>query len=207
MRRSSSYLRFMLPLFAVCLGAHAQGSLINSDNFDAATGWSDNRLFTVTSLGNESILGGVNQFSGLTTTKSFALTGNQQSLQLDLRFYRFDTWDNESFQILLDGNIVYSRSFSYLTFDPDETTFIEPGPVNTTDAFTDISVTYATTATSVNVAFRSTLDQNPGDESWGIDNFVLSDDLATAAVPEPATFSMFAMAILGSVCLTKRRRD
>ena len=193
-------------LFSGVFGSHAHASIIATDNFDTAGGWSDNRLSTISVLGNETILGGVNLFgAGVSTSQTFTLTGNQTSIDLGLRFFHFDSWDSgESFQIFLDGNLVYNRSFNQGIFGPDETLFNEPGPVNRTDAFVDINLNYATTASSVTVLFTSTLDQPAPDEAWGVDNFVLSDNLTTNAVPEPATFSMFAC-VVGACCLRRRR--
>lgn len=207
--------RLSIALIVACTSAtaftstssEAHASIIATDNFDSAGGWSDNRLSTISVLGNETILGGVNLFgAGVATSQTFALTGNQNSVDLGLRFFHFDSWDNgESFQIFLDGNLVYNRAFNQAVFGTDEVLFNEPGPVNRTDAYVDINLNYVTSATSLTVLFTSTLDQPAFDEAWGIDNFVLSDDLTAAAVPEPGTLAMFT-GLLGA-CWARRRRD
>lgn len=202
----ATFVAFASATAFISTDSRAHASIIATDNFDSVGGWSDNRLSTISVLGNESILGGVSLFgAGTATSQTFALTGNQSSVDLGLRFFHFDSWDSgESFQIFLDGNLVYNRAFNQAVFGPDEVLFNEPGPVNRTDAYVDINLNYATTATSVTVLFTSTLDQPAFDEAWGIDNFVLSDDLTTAAVPEPGTLAMFA-GLLGG-CWVRRRR-
>ncbi|MEO1528787.1 MAG: hypothetical protein AAFX06_25485 [Planctomycetota bacterium] len=195
----------LLLVFTTC--TPTQASLIATDNFDSPGGWSDNRLSTISVLGNETIMGGVNVFgAGASTSQTFSLSGSQSSIDLGLRFFHFDSWDTgESFRIFLDGNLVYQRAFNQAVFGSDEVLFNEPGPVNRTDAYVDINLNYATTASNVTVTFTSTLDQPAFDESWGIDNFVLSDDLTTAAVPEPAGFAIFA-GLSGVCCCVRRRR-
>jgi hypothetical protein len=44
------------------------------------------------------------------------------------------------------------------------------------------------------VRFSSSLNQNPTDEWWAVDNVVINDNVS---VPEPTTLAIFALGIMG----------
>lgn len=196
--------RHLLMALAGLIAAPAHSAVVFQDDFSLGNGWSDNRLTTIAPLGGESIMGGYNLFgAGVTSSQTFALSGTQTTVDIAFRLYRFDSWDGEYFELYVDGGLEYSRQFSQYAAAPDETTFYAAGgPYNIRDSFVDVLINYATTATSITIAFTSTLNQNPADESWGIDNYVLSDDtVAGGSVPAPGTVGML---LLGLEALRRR---
>jgi hypothetical protein len=79
------------------------------------------------------------------------------------------------------------------------------GAVTASDAMYDLSFTFAHTAPSLVFLFNYAVDQDLADESWSLDNIVVSTN-ATAVtppptggggVPEPGTLALFAAALLG----------
>lgn len=197
--------RHLLTALAGLIAVPAHSAVVFQDDFTTATGWSDNRLYSVITYGGESILGGYNLFgAGAYSSRTIALSGTQTSVDIAFRIYKFDTWDAENFHLYVDGGLEFSRTFYQYFAGPDETVFHEPGGAyDNMDSFVDVLVSYATTASSITVAFTSTLNQNPADESWGIDNFVLSDDTVEGggSVPAPETVGLM---LLGLGALRRR---
>jgi uncharacterized repeat protein (TIGR02059 family) len=158
-----------------------------SDSFTTsdANGWNSTARYN---LGGEQIFG---RFArGNTINRTIVLNGGAATISFD--FYRFDSWDAESFIIRGNGEQIFSRSFRHDSNLGNESgssssgTFdysIEPLTSNThlgsahwTDQKLRFTITVPAGLSDLDLEFTSTLDQDAGDESWAIDNFVVEAD-------------------------------
>lgn len=185
-----SYLYVAAPLALVAAPANA--AVVASEDFESgATGWTDNKTETpgANTGGFTRHLGRHGQFG--TTAKTFTLTGTQTSVNVAFDWYRLDSWDGEYFYAAVtDG--VNTTTHSFQGF------FNDGGPTNIydqrwTDRIAPISFAFATTGSSITLTFSSTLDQNLEDESWGVDNLLITDNTVAGAIPEPATWVMMIL--------------
>ena len=181
----------------------AQATLITNEDFESgsAIDWSNN---TVTN-------GGVNftQFLGRfgiddgNITKSYGLSGTQTFVTIEFDFYEIDSWDNETFNFRVDGVNIFSDNIQhgFNDFGTVNNSAVSSSDNGLTDlgfnsAYPDQRFHYAftinTTSTTLNIEFFSTLNQPLNDESWGIDNLVITDN---STVPEPS--GIFLLGLLG----------
>jgi opacity protein-like surface antigen len=187
----------------VALASPAGAATIASEDFEAgATGWSDNTTETpganaggfTRHLGRHGV--------GATTSKAFTLSGGQTSVNVAFDWYRLDSWDGELFlATVTDGVNTFTSSSAGLFNDGGPTNIYNP---SWTDRKTQISFDFATTATSLTLTFSSTLNQDFTDESWGVDNLLITDNSA-GGVPEPASWAMM-IAGFGLLGAAARRR-
>lgn len=204
-------------LAAALLAAPISAAVIADEDFEGgATGWSDN----TTTIGNATV--GGNEFLGRfggsggaqDVFKTFALTGLQTQVTVSFDFFRLDTWDNESFNVFIDDVMVASDVFG----------LVEGAvPLNAV-AITDFSdhgfydgffgadqlfrytFLVATSATSIKLGFGATLDDPYlDDESYGIDNLLITDSVSD--VPEPSSFLLFGTALLGWGAFVRKRKS
>ena len=152
---------------------------IANEDFEAgAVGWNNNT--TEYSAGFSHILGRFGGTGGAQAVyKTFALSGNQSDVTVQFDFCRIDSWDGESFYFYINDILVIQDSFggggSHLGFHG-----------SFTDAIFSYTINSSNTTSSIKIGFGSSLDQSIPDESWGIDNLVISTN--GNPVPEPATY-------------------
>ena len=177
----------------------ANAAIITNEDFTGgATGWSNN---ATSFIAGDQVLGGFNLFgAGVVTEKTFALSGNQTSLDISLDFWKGDSWDGESFIIEADGNLLYSQSYVYTQGSQVAGQTFSGWH----ELLVPISLNYATTATSMTLTLRSTLDQGPSDEWWAVDNVVITDDVAVPAT-EPA-ISLLMLSAFACFAAGRRRK-
>lgn len=170
---------------ALVLSGSVNATVISSENFNAgATGWSNN---TTTNFGGHLILGGYNTFgSGDVISKNFALSGEQSTIDLEFDFYRIDTWDNEFFNVSANGAILAQDSY---TFSGGSNI----GGQAFNDEIIHYSLSFDTNLANLALTFSGSLDQSKTDESWGIDNLLITQTVT--AVPVPAAFWLFGSAL------------
>ena len=177
---------------------------IASEDFEGgASGWSENTTTIGNAvLGNQEFLGRFGGSGGAQDiTKTFALSGLQTMVTISFDFLRIDTWDDELFSVFIDDSNVASDSFGLsATPAPANAVLVTPfGQHGFFDGFFGsdevfrYTFTVNTTATSIKLGFGSTLDQVIGDESYGIDNLLITDN--STAIPEPSTLVLLGSAL------------
>jgi hypothetical protein len=155
-----------------CLSAtNVSAALVASEDFSSgASGWSDNRT---TLINGNGVLGGYEMFGeGVSAVKTFALSGEQTFVNIDVSFWKGDSWDDERFYIYIDDNLTFDAYFgaSWGTQQAGRTIS------GWNELVIAISMNYETTATSLKLEFTSNLDSGPNDEWWAIDDLVINDN-------------------------------
>ncbi|MBM3964384.1 MAG: DUF4347 domain-containing protein, partial [Planctomycetes bacterium] len=116
--------------------------------------------------------------------KTFTLSGNQTSVTLSFTFNQIDSWLGEAFKVWVNDNLVVSNGYTYNTASDYSNSTCDTGAtVNAAIGFWyDLTSTYVltvnTTATSLKLGFGSGLDQHFTDESWGVDNILIREQVA-----------------------------
>ena len=186
-------------------------TIANEDFEGGASGWTPNTTEIGNAvLGNMEFLGRFGGSAGLQdVTKTFALSGLQTQVTIAFDFLRIDTWDDELFNVFIDDVLAASDSFGLAPTPAPLPNAVVVSPYADYGFFAGIfandevlryTFVVPTTATSIKLGFGSTLDGVIGDESYGIDNLLITD----VAVPEPSSLILFGSALL--VFWARRRK-
>ena len=183
--------------------AYRGSNTVVSENFDAgATGWTNNLtttisgtnkalgLFATYAVGNSTNVATI----AAVTSKTFAVAGvTSDGLEINCRFYRVLTWDNEFFRVFVNDALVIDESYYlYTNYTTARTGSVTIGGVLYNWTITpyddyfyapysqsfNVSI-IATPTTSdglaslanLKVGFGTNLDGPASDESMGIDDF------------------------------------
>lgn len=170
-------------------------NVIADEDFEGgATGWNKNNTDATAPFFTE-FLGRFGGTAGAQELfKTFALDGNQSQVTIDFEFYRIDTWDTEPFKIYLNDNLILTENYHHSTAKAAATgTFtggtwerdagialnhygFGSGGSAWRDGVYHYTLTLDTTATTMKLGFGATLDGTIANESWGIDNLVITSD-------------------------------
>lgn len=181
------------------------GVTITNENFESgANGWSDT---TVTSVdGLTQFLGNFGQ--GGATEKTFIIPNGANGASFSFDFYEMDSWDNETFTVSINGNPILQKVFGQdgdqsdanFTLKTLEDEDLGLAPFNDQVYGVRFSLSAAQLAAFpddglgnkiVTLGFSSTLNQEIGDESWGVDNLRISTNVdANAAGFEDTTIAI-----------------
>lgn len=170
---------------------------VSFEDFEGgASGWSDTTTDATETGAFTEFLG---RFSGMAgaqaVSKTFALSGDQDTVQVSFDFYRIDSWDGEHLSIYIDDvavlthqlwpgslNAASSGSFaggrySIETLSEDSNLGFRNQGTYDDDAIYRYTLTLdAYTGTVVKLGFGADINGGLGDESWGIDNVSVSVD-------------------------------
>jgi len=182
--------------------------VVADENYDggSATGWNDNTVETSNPGGNftAGFLGRHAGQSNQQLYKTFSLPPGVRSVDVEFDFYEIDSWDTERFVVYIDDVIVFDEFFAHGTNDSypgvSSTAPANLGFSGWSEQFHSFSINVPTTASSIKLGFGAFLNSAIADESMGIDNVKI-----TAYIPEPSTFALAAIGLLG--LLGWRRRS
>lgn len=187
------------------------GDLITSEDFETgATGWSNN----TTTNGGSTFTNFLGRFSNTqSASKTYTLSGTQTAVTIEFDFYEIDSWDagqNDTFYVSINGDVVISDTYQHKVDDSGKTfvtsTLFGNGTENIafsgwSDQGFHYSYTFYTTETSLTLCFSSSLTQGTSDESWGIDNVKITDNVSAVPVP-----SSVLLGLVGLAPVIRRRR-
>ncbi len=211
--------------FVVALAGVAQASIIYSNDFETSAGseWSNTTISTTPGTAQHAADDFLGEFSNQTVSLSLANLQAHASLTISFDVYVIRSWDGtdttpghgpDVWNLVVNGgamllNTTFSNTQSSQNY-PDsagsgithaartgasESNTLGYGG-NFGDTVYSLSYTFTHTADSVQLDFSASGLQAIGDESWGIDNVVVT--------PEPATMSL--LGIGGLLALVRRRR-
>ncbi len=171
---------------------------VTNENFESgASGWNNNT--TTTATGFSQFLGRFGGTGGAQSVyKTFALSGTQTEVTIQFDFYEIDTWDGERLYIYINDSLYRTDPFwvnSYsgyasLNDTPSIAVNLNSGTTDIgflsgwSDEFFRYTIVYNTTANALKLGFGTTLDEPLENESWGIDNVIITQN----NIPEPMTF-------------------
>lgn len=214
-------------LFALLvLPLSASATTIYQQDFEGAVGseWSSTGVST-TPVGGRNFLG---RFAG-NDSVTLSLTGlaAHSMVTLDFDAFIIDSWDGNSstvgpdvFHVDQDGSGLLHTTFSNFSFlsqsypdgalagnHPAWSGAAEVGTLgyniygSTANSVYHFTFTFAHSLPSLQILFAGIGLQALDDESWGIDNVILQSN-APASVPEPASLTLLA----GALLLGRRKR-
>ncbi|MEL7211066.1 MAG: Hint domain-containing protein [Pseudomonadota bacterium] len=198
-------------IFGDASDGSADPVIVTTENFEGGvTGWTNN---TTTDGGANlsEFLGRFGDSNGSeATSKTFSLAPGADYAIFEFDFYEIDSWDGggDTFSIFIDGEEVFVESFNDANAEQYSSTFtlsdgrvvtIEMGAgtstnlgfAGTNDEIHPVKVTVENPGTSVTLGFGADLSAAIDNESYGIDNLVVStaqdpsnDDVITGGAGE-----------------------
>ncbi len=130
--------------------------------------------------------------------RTFEVPGDVKSVVVEFDFYEIDSWDGEHFMVFANDQLVSSDPFYHAENGRGQQSFGNDGDRAFTRASSDEHLLrsgwsdqvhrYRIVADvvdgEVKIGFGSTLDQTARDESWAIDNLVISENLSVLHVAD-----------------------
>ena len=155
--------------------------LVSEEFTNGATGWTDNTVTTSTGelgsfLGR---FGGTNCTEGVSKIFDFGIENAGKTVTIDFDMYEIDSWDGEEFIVYINGEEVSSDRMKFDDYYGNT----DGGTETSNNEFTgwgseDIHhYTLEAVVDSdgkIKLGFGTTLNQEISDESWGIDNLVIT---------------------------------
>ncbi len=139
------------------------------DDFTGFTGderWSVSNT-DVDNTGNE-FLG---RFGNQTIEYTISELGNHDNIHVSFDLYILDSWDGESWNMYVNGELIISRSFHYNSPGEGNIFYGHLGFGGWQDNIYQLEYTVPHSANSLTVSFTGYPDEDINNESWGIDNF------------------------------------
>ena len=204
-------------LFLFGLIGMANAAVITDENFESgATGWHNN----LTTDGGDPFTTFLGRFPGQTGTqenfKTYSLSGTQTQITIEFDFYEIDSWDYEYFNVFVNDAEVIHDQFKHNREDFANSPFMSASSLifsgdngNVNYGFTGwpdqgyhYSYTFDSTASSLKLGFGATISQGIGDEAWGVDNIMITDN--SSPVPLPGAVWLLGSGLIGLVRFRKR---
>jgi len=88
-------------------------------------------------------------------------------IRIQAQFYKIDSWDDERAALFADFREVWGRNYVVIGSEGGYVRNLCGQPY-WRDEITDIDVSFVHSASTLNLQFRTTLDQGASDESWGV---------------------------------------
>ena len=167
---------------AATAGESFSGVVYSEDFEGGASGWTNNATTTIAGL--TQFLGKFG--GGASTANTIALNGTPDSVTISFDVYEMDSWDGEAFQVWVEGAQLVNDTMSidqYYYNDgsskPFAVSVTNTAPTGGTGWPTEIwhyEITMSPTDSNLDLVFGSSLDQGAADESWGLDNLVITQN-------------------------------
>ena len=217
------FIGLAIVMFLIGTVCSVNATLIANEDFETeVVGWNDTKteaegVFT-RFLGRHS-----GSLGAQSLYKDYALSGNQTDVIINFDFYEINSWDNWSesdrFLVYVDNVVVREDSYSHGSYDTpvgvqnlsgSNTDLGFPGSYDGyAQSYNDQMLRYtlniATTATSLRLGFGTFLDEPIGNESWGIDNVLITSNATSAPVPEPATMLLLSTGLVSMAGVMRRK--
>ncbi len=149
-----------------------QWGLVHHDDFESEKsldGWSDKRLSRCKN-GKNSFLGGHCNLSYNEVSKVFKNLPKHEKLKVNAAYHMLDSWDGEFAYMKIDGEKVWYKQG---VFNPEMGIDICGGDHNDPAFNIPVEVTVPHEKEEVVVTFGSTLDEEPCNESFGVDDVMI----------------------------------
>lgn len=149
-----------------------QWGLVHHDDFEtekSLDGWSDKRTSKCKNGGN-AFLGGHCNFSFNEVTKVFKNLPEHSKLKINAAFHMIDSWDGEMAYMKVNDEIVWTKKGQ---FSPDKGLDICGGEHNDPAFNIPVDVTVPHDKSEIKITFGSTLDEEPCNESFGVDDVMI----------------------------------
>jgi len=149
-----------------------QWGLVHHDDFESEKslqGWSDKRTSKCQHGGN-TFLGGHCNFSYNEVTKVFKNLPPHDKLKINAAFHMLDSWDGEYAYMKLDDVKVWTKRGQH---SPDKGINICGGDFNDPAFNIAIDVSVPHNKPEIKITFGSTLDEEPCNESFGVDDVMI----------------------------------
>jgi hypothetical protein len=149
-----------------------QWGLTHHDDFEtekSLEGWSDKRVSRCKNSKN-TFLGGHCNLSFNEVTKVFKSLPPHEKLKVNAAFHMLDSWDGEYAYMKIEDEKVWTKRGQY---SPDKGIDICGGDHNDPAFNIPINVSIPHTGNEVKISFGSTLDEEPCNESFGIDDVMI----------------------------------
>jgi len=142
-----------------------QWKLFKQENFEEnAEGWCNK---TTSACGAYTLLGGYKNFAGGETKKTYSGLPAHTSVKLVATFHYIDAWEGEYAYARMDDNYVWTDTY---TQDASSQSVNVCGndKIGEGKFAVPVEVSVPHSSNSVKIAFGSTVDQDPADQSWGL---------------------------------------
>ncbi|CAD8128067.1 unnamed protein product [Paramecium sonneborni] len=164
----------------------------DSSDFTTSDGWTISNVYNNQSpfqtCESINVVGGFNLLSKDAQINLVYSLPQHTKIRIKLQLWKFDTWDSEMFQVFDRGNLVYEKQFGLtgkLTTCGQHQTYIYK---------TNIDFEFLHDQSSINLIMKTTLDEIPSNESWGIREFQLLYDInnkCSQSIIDTVTISAF----------------
>ena len=136
---------------------------------DLAKGWTKN---VITECGGIRMLGGYCQFGGGEFKKSFLSLPSHLQLRIQATYHFIDAWDNEAGYMKVNngrnGDLTYAWIDRYSAFVGSNGINVCGGRWPEGKLSSPIDVVLPHKSSNITIAFGSTIEQDPCDESFGV---------------------------------------